>query len=60
MENQFAIVIQSVRHNELTGRKTLYVLGVKLATTRQLALEESERQQKAGFIVDVLPTTQLA
>ena len=61
MENQgqYAVVIQSVRYNKITGRNTLYVLGVKVAKTRDLADRAAEECQKNGFLTDVLPVQYL-
>ena len=58
-QGQFAVVLQAVRHNTLTDRKTLYVLGVKLAPNKEVALKASEELQKKGYICDVLPVEQL-
>jgi hypothetical protein len=60
MEKQFAIVVQAVRQNSLTGRSTLYVLGVKLAKTKDMADRTAEELQRKGFITDVFAAEPLA
>lgn len=56
---EYAVIVQSVRHNEITGKKTLYVLGVKLAGSKDAADQQAEKEMKAGFVTDVLPVQML-
>lgn len=59
MEKKFAVVVQAVRQNTSTGRTVLYVLGVKLAGSKDMADKAAEELQKKGFITDVLPAEPL-
>jgi hypothetical protein len=55
MDKMYAVVVQAVRHNKLTDRKAVYVLGVKLAKTKELADKHAEELQKQGYVTDVVP-----
>ena len=59
-DGQYAVVVQSVRYNKVTGRSTLYVLGVKVAKTKDVADKAAEKLQKEGFVTDVLPVQYLS
>jgi hypothetical protein len=54
MDQKYAVVVQAVRFNSLTNRSTTYVLGVKLAKTKDMADKKAEELQKQGYVTDVV------
>lgn len=55
LERPYAVVVQAVRENRATGKKVVYVLGVKIAKTKDVADKAADQLMTQGFLVDILP-----
>ncbi len=53
MSKKFAVVIQTTRFNSISGRSTLYVLGVRLFSTRDRAVAIAKEEEGKMLTVDL-------